>query len=691
MTAERLPVRRRLGWSVAAAIGVAVVASSVSVGRAGASPPVIEPGRFVQLSDPGVELTTPADGRLRGEGVALMVTGAALTSQAGQGSEAVSAGPGQHLIVFGVRRVLLPDDQQAGPPPSLVLVVAGGRRTIDLSSRSGGSPAFFAASIPANASDVALELSSGGYSQRFSLLTLSRPRPDPVSLYRDAETPDVVSDVHAQKVVPATVAADGFSAAVTVEVQQVRLSWFSPAPSGETASSPDQAFLAVHAQETPVTQPDGSGFVDEFAPMPADHVHLVLPDGSAVTAAYVADSSGSSTGIPQDDRLWAGTYYFAVPANLTAATLRVDAIDVAGAEYPRFTGSPATVSLPGYDIPLTLPPPPSTPSAATTPTTMLGLSGTPGNASAGSAKGHSGHSSGPWVWLLVLAVAAVAVVAGGLLVARQRRKPAASAPPDVQPPPVVTPTVPVFADAHPAGSAAPVPRSVLVLGPVELAGVDTSSFRSSEIELAVYLALHTSQPVTTDKLRDALGVSAKTVRSYASHVRQALGAERLPSASDGKYEVSGLPTDWERFQELTTEAERAADASRVSQLLEEALRLVRGVPFADSDYEWPEGELLIHQMEKAVADAANRMAAVALELRRPDQTSWAIHQGLVGLRYPDHRLLADRLRVGATQGASGLTEAWREDNARLSAVDDAPSDELIALYDDLRRSGRVEM
>jgi hypothetical protein len=227
------------------------------------------------------------------------------------------------------------------------------------------------------------------------------------------------------------------------------------------------------------------------------------------------------------------------------------------------------------------------------------------------------------------------------------------------------------------------------LGPVQLAGVDISDFRSSEIELAVYLALHAG-PVTTDKLRDVLGVSAETIRSYASHVRQVLGAERLPSASDGKYRVSGLPTDWDRFQQLTTDAARAADPAHMSQLLEQALTLVRGAPFADSDYEWPEGELLIHETEKAVGDAANRMAAVALELGHPEQAMWAVRQGLAGLRYPDHRLLADRLRVGATEGAGGLTEAWREVNARLSAVDDAPSDELIALYDDLRKSGRIQ-
>jgi hypothetical protein len=232
---------------------------------------------------------------------------------------------------------------------------------------------------------------------------------------------------------------------------------------------------------------------------------------------------------------------------------------------------------------------------------------------------------------------------------------------------------------------------VLVLGTGELPGIDTSSLRASEIDLTVYLALQCGLPVTIDRLRDVLGVSAETVRAYLSHIRQILGEERVPHASDGRYQISGLPTDWARFQQLTADAARAADPTQVSQLLEQALTRVRGVPFADSRSEWPARELLIHEMENAIADAGHRMASVALEHRHPDQAAWAVRQGLAGLRYPDHRLLADRLRVGATEGTGGLTEAWREVNARLSAVDDAPSDDLIALYDDLRRGGRDQM
>ena len=235
--------------------------------------------------------------------------------------------------------------------------------------------------------------------------------------------------------------------------------------------------------------------------------------------------------------------------------------------------------------------------------------------------------------------------------------------------------------------AVPARPSVFVLGPVEVPGLDGSGVRPVDVELAVYLAVHAGRPVTSDKLRDALGVSGDTVRTYASRVRQALGADRFPPATDGRYQLRGMPTNWARFQELTADAARAGCRLPVTggPAARRGHDAGRGVPFADSDYDWPERELLVHEMEKAVADAADRMAAVAQEVGRPEWAGWAVDHGLAGIRYPDHRLLAHRLRVGAAQGTSGLTEAWREVNARLAAADDASSPELVDLHDRLRR------
>jgi len=151
------------------------------------SAPVIDPTAVVQLSDPGVQLTAPVDGRLRGDGSALVVTGAALTNRAGVGGQAVSAGAGRHLIVFAFRQVAPQPSQPSPPQADLALVAAGQRRSIDLAGLSGNGPWNFAAAIPASMTDVDLELSAAGYSQDFNLMTLTRVGPSPTALYRDPD------------------------------------------------------------------------------------------------------------------------------------------------------------------------------------------------------------------------------------------------------------------------------------------------------------------------------------------------------------------------------------------------------------------------------------------------------------------------------------------------------------------------
>jgi hypothetical protein len=89
--------------------------------------------------------------------------------------------------------------------------VAGERRSIVLPDRSARGPWTLAASIPAGSTEVDLVLTAAGFSQRFSLMTLTRPGPDPVALYRDDTNPAVVSTDTSAVAVGATVAADGQS------------------------------------------------------------------------------------------------------------------------------------------------------------------------------------------------------------------------------------------------------------------------------------------------------------------------------------------------------------------------------------------------------------------------------------------------------------------------------------------------
>jgi len=387
------------------------------------SAPVIEPGTVASVSDPGVELTPPVDGRLRADGVALVVTGAALTNRSGQGSQAVSAGPGQHLIVFGLRQIAQPTAPSAPipVPPSLALVVAGQRSTVSLPAVANNDPAYFVSSVPVGTTVANLELSAAGFSQDFNLMTLTRPGPDPVALYRDPDNPAVATSLDASVNVAAAVATDpGETYTDTITIPTVTLSYFAPTPSADPPPAPDQAYLEIDATEKPVVDQYGEHYVHFSAPIPADRVQLVLPDGTVIAASHVDVAYDD----PDDtDYVVAGTYYFVVPADLTAATLKVDAYQGAGFEYIAATGSHQTISLAGFSIPLSLnaPAPVAT---AVTPATVLTFTNAPSNASSGAGSSVGGGSDGSdaplWVVLPLLAVLGAA---GWGMLRRRRHHP----------------------------------------------------------------------------------------------------------------------------------------------------------------------------------------------------------------------------------------------------------------------------
>jgi hypothetical protein len=383
------------------------------------SAPVIDASTVMPLSDPGVELTGAADGHLRGDGIALVVTGAALTNGAGQGGQAVSAGPGRHLIVFGLRQIPQPAPTDA-PPAALALVVSGQRRKVDLAALSASHQGYFAASIADGTTKAVLELSAAGFTQDFDLMTMRRPGPDPVVLYRDADNADAATTLDAAVNVAATVPTDpGYSYTDTITVPTVTLSYFAPISSADPAPGSDRAYLEINATEKPVVDKYGEHFVHFSAPVPASHFHLVLPDGTTASAAH----TGCVCDDPDNkDYVVDGTYYFVVPANMTAATLKVDPYQGDGFEYIVATASHQTISLAGFSIPLVLNAPAPAP-PATTPVTVLKLTGPAAGASASpGATAQPGHgaSRAPLGVVLILLAAAGAV--GWTAVQRRRRR-----------------------------------------------------------------------------------------------------------------------------------------------------------------------------------------------------------------------------------------------------------------------------
>jgi DNA-binding SARP family transcriptional activator len=232
-------------------------------------------------------------------------------------------------------------------------------------------------------------------------------------------------------------------------------------------------------------------------------------------------------------------------------------------------------------------------------------------------------------------------------------------------------------NAESVGEAAPVTAlettgvQVRVLGPVEVIGWTQRPDRAVVTELACYLALHQDRVIPGEELRVALWpdaareMSGKSLRTYMSLLRKALGPENVPVGSGSGYRVGdGVSTDWLRFRELTGAGATAAQ-------LREALELVRGRPFAgvpSTSFGWVFSELLVSEIEVGVIDAARRLAEELSGNGDLTGASWAVRQGLLAVP-TDYRLWELQLAIGGRQGRGELARARRDAEAALG--DDA--------------------
>ncbi len=141
----------------------------------------------------------------------------------------------------------------------------------------------------------------------------------------------------------------------------------------------------------------------------------------------------------------------------------------------------------------------------------------------------------------------------------------------------------------------------LVLGPLEVTGEDGPIGLGGPKQRAVlaHLLVRANQVVPAEALIDRLWgdeppeTARNTLQTYVSHLRKALGAERLEGRAPG-YVLHVQPDELDaaRFEALVREA-RAADGQpdRVRDLLGEALGLWRGQAFADLDADGLAGEI----------------------------------------------------------------------------------------------------
>lgn len=167
-----------------------------------------------------------------------------------------------------------------------------------------------------------------------------------------------------------------------------------------------------------------------------------------------------------------------------------------------------------------------------------------------------------------------------------------------------------------------------VLGPLETAreGVTVTLGGPKPRQLLAFLLLQAGRPVGVDALTDALwgehppATAVKTIHKYVSVLRKGLGDGTAIATQPTGYtcEVSPGQLDADRFEYLVDQASRTIEPERSAAMLEEALGLWRGVPWADlSDH----AEALAERarLEELRLSAIEDLMEAELSLGRHDQ------------------------------------------------------------------------
>jgi hypothetical protein len=136
------------------------------------------------------------------------------------------------------------------------------------------------------------------------------------------------------------------------------------------------------------------------------------------------------------------------------------------------------------------------------------------------------------------------------------------------------------------------------------------------LDLLRYLAFHKHRHLRAGQILTGMWPSGskradltdKTVRNYVGELRAVVGVEHLPEANaKAGYILLDVPTDTERFEALGRQAD-VVGGEAADRLRDEALRLVRGVPFCDLVDEWIGVEGVATHMVEAIAALALRLA-----------------------------------------------------------------------------------
>ena len=302
------------------------------------------PPNQVMTASPAVGLTTPADGRLRGQDFTATVTGVAWPGSVRSGGAVRVAGPGRRLVVFTLR--VSQPTEDVGPPSNgmaatAVVTIGGDKVPVALTSldeqiegahsttgMETGTESL-CLSVPVDQHDVDLAIGESGFSQRFDLWTLERVPPAPAVLYRPG--------IAANRGRRPAVERDGGHAVVTIGGDKVPVALTSLDEQIEGAHSTtgmetgtESLCLSVPVDQHDVDLAIGeSGFSQRFDLWTLERV----PPAPAV---LYRDATSSSITVPspgvENDPIESAVDGFGSPADvsLTSATLTYFAPDGSG-------------------------------------------------------------------------------------------------------------------------------------------------------------------------------------------------------------------------------------------------------------------------------------------------------------------------------------------------------------------------
>lgn len=236
----------------------------------------------------------------------------------------------------------------------------------------------------------------------------------------------------------------------------------------------------------------------------------------------------------------------------------------------------------------------------------------------------------------------------------------------------------------PVDDPGPLAPRVLVLGSVEVLGVDDGGApgrKRRATELVAYLALHpgATQYQLDEALWPGARVSRNTRNPLVSRTRQWLGsdAEGQPYlglvGEGGRYNLAAdFSCDWHDFSALAKRG-LAGGPSGIEDLVS-ALDLVRGRPFIGvhpATYCW--AETVTQDMISEIVDVAHALAERALAGGDYRRARWAVTRGLAAEPVAE-LLYADGIRAASAAGdpedVRRLTEILRRRIGELDLEDD---------------------